>query len=89
MRERIGVTILLFKDTETARWRLTQTKDDHVGNIGVKVIKSDDRGYLLEEVNGSYAGIITGARVVLFEDRSREHGPIIQTIAEIVLRDPR
>jgi hypothetical protein len=41
MRERIGVTILLFKDTETARWRLTQTKDDHVGNIGVKVIKSE------------------------------------------------
>ncbi len=87
IRGRIGVTILLFKDAETARWRLAQTKDDHVGNIGVKVIKSDDRGYLLEEVNGSYAGMIKGALVVLLEDRSSAQGPIIKTIEESVYKD--
>jgi hypothetical protein len=89
IKGRIGVTILLFKDAETARQHLTLIKDGHLGNIGANVTKSDDWGYLLEEVNGSYAGIIAGAQVVLLEDRSRAQGPVIKTIAERVLTETR
>ena len=86
---RIGVTILVFNDAETARQHLTQTKTYHLGNLGVKMIKSDDQGYLLEEVNGFYAATIAGAKLVLLEDHSRAQRRIIKTLAATVLREMR
>jgi len=52
---RISVTILVFKDAEFARRQVDEMKKYHSGNMGVKVTKSDETGYFLEEVNGFYA----------------------------------
>ena len=86
---RIGVTILVFNNAETARQQLAQTRKYHLGNLGVKIIKSDDRGFLLEEVNGLYAATIAGSQLVLLEDHSRAQTRIIKTLSATLLREMR
>ncbi len=83
---RIGVTILIFKDGEIARRHVAQMKEYHSGNIGIKIIKSDENGYYLEEVNGFYAAVIKGSKVVFFEDRSRAQREIVESLSEALAR---
>jgi hypothetical protein len=77
---KIFVTILVFKEIESARQQIAQTKKYHLGNM-VKVTQSDDKGYYVEEVNGVYAAVIKDAKVIFFEDRSGVQGEVIKSLA--------
>ncbi len=83
---RIGVTILIFKDTELARRQVDEMKKHHLGNMGVKVTKSDETGYFLEEVNGFYAAVIQDTRAIFFEDRSRAQIDVVKSLIESVAK---
>ncbi|MDQ1636944.1 MAG: hypothetical protein QOF62_283 [Pyrinomonadaceae bacterium] len=86
---RIGVTILIFKNDELARRQVDEMKKDHSGNIGFKVTKSDETGYLLEEVNGFYAAVIQDTKVIFFEDRSRAQADNIKSLVESLAKEAR
>ena len=73
---------MIFKDSELARRHVAQMKEYHLGNIGIKVIKSDENGYYLEEINGFYAAIIKGSKVIFFEDRSRAQREVVESLSE-------
>jgi len=79
---RIFITILIFRDAESARHQVAQMKEYHLGNMGYKVLRSDEDGYDLEEINGFYAAVIQDAKVILFEDRSRRQGEVIKALGE-------
>lgn len=84
---RIGVTILIFKDAEIARQHMAQMKAYHSDNIGIKIIRSDEKGYYLEEGNGLYAAVIKGSKVIFFEDRSRRQGEVIKSLSEALAKE--
>ncbi len=86
---RIGVTTLIFKDAELARRQVDEMKKYHSGNMGVKVTKSDETGYFLEEVNGFYAAVIQDTKVIFFEDRSRAQADIVKSLSESVAKEAR
>lgn len=86
---RIGVTILIFKDTELARRQVEEMKKYHSGNMGVKVTKSDETGYFLEEVNGFYGAVVQDTKVIFFEDRSRAQAGVIKSLVEFVAKGVR
>lgn len=86
---RIGVTILIFKDAEFARRQVDEMKKYHSGNMGVRVTKSDETSYFLEEVNGFYAAVIQGTKVIFFEDRSRAQAEVIKSLVESVAKGAR
>jgi len=79
---RIGITILTFKDQETALRQLAKMREYHSGNMGFKVIREDAQGYFVKEVNGLYAAVISGSDVLLLEDRSRMQAEPIKAIIE-------
>jgi hypothetical protein len=64
-------------------------KKYHSGNIGVKVTKSDETGYFLEEVNGFYAAVIQDTKVIFFEDRSRAQADIVKSLVESLAKEAR
>jgi len=84
--DRIGATILAFKNAETAERHLVKIKEAHSGNIGFKVIREDHYGYLVKEGNGWYAAVIAGGDVLLLEDRTRMQAETIKAIADAVSR---
>ncbi len=86
---RIGVTILIFKDAELARRQVDEMEKYHSGNMGVKVTKSDETGYFLEEVNGFYAAVVQDTKVIFFEDRSRAQADVIKSLGESVAKGAR
>jgi hypothetical protein len=83
---RIEATVLTFKNAETAERYVAKIKEVHSRNIGFKVIRENDYGYLLKEGNGSYAAVISGGDVLLLEDRSRLQTETIKAIADAVSR---
>ena len=86
---RIGVTILIFKDAELARRQVDEMKKYHSGNMGVKVTKSDETGYFLEEINGFYVAVVQDTKVIFFEDRSRAQADVIKSLGESVAKGAR
>ncbi|MCU1287971.1 MAG: hypothetical protein JWN60_200, partial [Acidobacteria bacterium] len=82
-------TILIFKDTELARRQVEEMKKYHSGNMGVKVTKSDETGYFLEEVNGFYGAVVQDTKVIFFEDRSRAQAGVIKSLVEFVAKGVR
>lgn len=86
---RIGVTVLVFKDAEIARNHIAQRKEHHLGNMLVKIIKSNEDGFLLEDFNGFYAAVIRGSKVILFEDRSGAQREVIGSVADTLAKEPR
>jgi hypothetical protein len=86
---RIGVTVLLFKDAETARRHLALRMEYHQGNMGVEIMSSSENGFLLKEVNGFYGAVIRDSRLVLFEDRSRDQRRVIESVAETLAKGTR
>jgi hypothetical protein len=83
---RIGVTILAFKDAKMAERHIAMIKQKHSRNIGFEVIQEGRRGYLIKEVNGSYAVLLAGGDVLILEDRSRRQTKMIKAIADEVAR---
>ena len=77
---RIGITVLVFNDSEIAQQQVAQMKATHLGNIGAKVMQADENGYLIWEVNGWFAVIKIGEKLVLLEDTTRAQGKIIDEI---------
>ncbi len=86
---RIGVTILIFKDAAFARRQVDEMKKYHSGNMGVKITKSGETGYFLEEVNGFYAAVMQDTKVIFFEDRSRAQADVIKSLGESVAKGAR
>ncbi len=76
----IAVTILVFKDAEIARHQVEEMKKHRSGNISVKMTKSDDTNYFLEEANGFYAVVIQDTKVILLDDRSRAQADVIKQL---------
>lgn len=86
---RIGVTVLLFKEAEIARRQIAQRKEHHQGNMAVKIIRSSEDGFLLEDFNGFYAAVVRGPKVILFEDRSGAQREVIKSVVDILAKEPR
>jgi len=76
----IDVTILFFKDAGLARRQIDEMKKQRSGGIDVKITKSAEEGYSLEEANGFYAVVIQDTKVILLEDRSRAQADIIKQL---------
>ncbi len=89
MTGRIGVTVLLFKDADIARRHIAQRKEHHQGNMFFEFTRSNEDGFLLEEFNGFYAAVISGSKVILFEDRSGEQREVIKSVADTLAKEPR
>ena len=85
---RIGVTVLLFKNADIARRQIALRKEYHQGNMFVEMIRSNEDGFLLKEINGIYAAVIQGSRVILFEDRSAAQSSVIKSLADILAKEP-
>ncbi len=76
----IIVTILIFKEKESAHQQIAQFKKEHSG-FGVKVTESDEQSYYVEDADGIYAAVIKDAKVILFEDKSSTQGELIKSLA--------
>lgn len=89
MKGRISVTVLQFKDAEIARRHIAQRKEYHEGNMGFEFSRSNEDGFLLEDVNGFNAAVIRGSRVILFEDRTGKQRNVIKSVADTLITAPR
>ena len=76
----IIVTILIFKEKESAHQQIAQFKKEHSG-FGVKVTESDEQGNYVEDADGIYAAVIKDAKVILIEDKSSTQGELIKSLA--------
>ncbi len=89
IKGRINVTALAFKSEEIARRELAKLKAQHGDNMGFKLIREGNEGFVIEEVNGLYAAVITGADVLLLEDRSRMQRKQIEAIKDSIIKRTR
>jgi hypothetical protein len=65
----IDVTILIFKETQSAQQQIAQFIKEHP-DFKARDEKSDNQGYYVEGIGGIYAATIKGVKVILFEDRN-------------------
>lgn len=86
---RINVTVLAFKSEQIAKRELAKLKAEHGDNIGFKLIREDNEGFVIEELNGLYTAAITGADVLLLEDRSRMQRKQIEAINDSIIKRMR
>lgn len=82
----INVTILVFKEVESARRQIAEKKEYHLGNMSVNITEFDNGGFYLDDGNGFYAAVLQDSTVILFDDRSRKQEMAIKSLAKKVFK---